>query len=70
MGHVSRKGKNRGFWWRNPRKRVHLEDLGIDGSIILSGSSINMTGAQGQLAGSCEKGNEPSVSTKYREFID
>jgi len=24
-----------GFWWGNPRERDHLEDLGIDGKIIL-----------------------------------
>jgi hypothetical protein len=25
----------RGFWWRNQRERNYLEDLGIDGRIIL-----------------------------------
>ena len=24
-----------GFWWGNPRERDHLEDVGIDGRIIL-----------------------------------
>ena len=24
-----------GFWWGNPRERDHLEDLSIDGRIIL-----------------------------------
>jgi len=24
-----------GFWWGNLRDRDHLEDLGIDGSVIL-----------------------------------
>jgi hypothetical protein len=24
-----------GFWWANVRERVHLEDLGFDGRIIL-----------------------------------
>jgi len=24
-----------GFWWRNLRERDHLEDLGVDGRIIL-----------------------------------
>ena len=28
-----------GFWWGNLRDRDHLEDLGVDGRIILSGSS-------------------------------
>ena len=29
-----------GFWWGNPRERDHLEDIGVDGRIILNGSSI------------------------------
>jgi hypothetical protein len=24
-----------GFWWRDPRERDHLRDLGVDGRIIL-----------------------------------
>jgi hypothetical protein len=24
-----------GFWWGDPRERDHLEDLGIDGKIII-----------------------------------
>jgi hypothetical protein len=24
-----------GFWWRDPRKRDHLEDLGVGRKIIL-----------------------------------
>jgi hypothetical protein len=27
------------FWWGNLRERDHLEDLGVDGRIILNGSS-------------------------------
>jgi hypothetical protein len=26
---------HKSFWWGNLRKRDHLEDLGVDGSIIL-----------------------------------
>jgi hypothetical protein len=26
---------HRGFWWGNLRERDHLEDLGVDGRIIL-----------------------------------
>ena len=36
--HVRRMGGGEGhagFWWGRPRVRVHLEDLGIDGRIIL-----------------------------------
>jgi hypothetical protein len=29
-------GLHGGFWWVNLRERNHLEDLGIDGSIILN----------------------------------
>jgi hypothetical protein len=28
-------GGHTGFWWRNLMKRDHLEDLGVDGRIIL-----------------------------------
>jgi hypothetical protein len=37
-GHVAYMGERRGptgFWWGNLRERHHLEDKGIDGSIIL-----------------------------------
>jgi len=26
-----------GFWWGKPRDRDHLEDIGVDGRIILKG---------------------------------
>jgi len=29
------KNKKTGFWYGNPRERDHLEDVGVDGRIIL-----------------------------------
>jgi hypothetical protein len=37
-GHVARIGERKGstgFWWETLRKRVHVEDPGVDGRIIL-----------------------------------
>ena len=37
MWHVWETGKvHAGFWWGNLRERHHLEDLGVDGRIILT----------------------------------
>ena len=38
-----------GFWWGNLREEDHLRDLGIDGRIILNGSSGS--GMQGHVLG-------------------
>ena len=63
------------FWWGNLRKREHLEDTGVDGRIILSGSSgsrmwghgLDRAGSGwGQVAGTCECGYEHSGSMKVR----
>jgi hypothetical protein len=38
MGSTSGWGRgevHRGFWWGNLREGDHLEDLGVDGSIVL-----------------------------------
>jgi hypothetical protein len=38
VGHVARVGRGEvhtGFWWGNIKERAHLEDPGVDGSIIL-----------------------------------
>jgi hypothetical protein len=38
VGHVARMGRGEvctGFWWGTLRERDHLEDLGVDGRIIL-----------------------------------
>jgi hypothetical protein len=37
MWHVRGRGEMRtGVWWGNLRERVYLEDLGVDGRIILN----------------------------------
>jgi hypothetical protein len=63
-----------GFWWGKFRVRTHLEDLGIDGRIILKSSLRNEFGlrsdscglGRGHVSGFCERGNGPSVSIKYK----
>ena len=57
-----------GIRWGDPRKSDHLEDLDIVGRVILR-CLLNEWG-QGQVAGSCERGNEASVSIKYGEFLE
>jgi len=61
------------------RERDHLEDLGIDGRIILRwifrkwdrGHELHRAGSGlGQVAGSCECGNELSGSIKCGEFLE
>ena len=68
-----------GFWWGNPRERDHLEDPGGDGRIILRwifrkgnvGCGLYRVGSgYGQVAGTCECGNEPSGTIKCGEFLD
>jgi hypothetical protein len=64
----------------NLRVRNHLEDPGVDGRIILIWIIIRKwdggawTGSSwlrmGQVAGSCECGNEPWGSIKCGEFLD
>jgi len=36
---MGRREAHTGFWWRNLRERDHLGDPGVDGRVILNGSS-------------------------------
>jgi len=68
-----------GFWWGNPRERDHLEDLCVDGRIILRWilrkydveAWIGLIWLRiGQVVCTCKCSNEPSGSTKRGEFLD
>jgi hypothetical protein len=61
------------------RERDHLEGTVVYREIILKlifrksdvGHELDLSGSgYGQVAGSCECGNEPSGSVKYEEFLD
>jgi hypothetical protein len=68
----------RGVLWENMSERNHLEDLGVDGRVILKWVLKKQGGAWtrliwvriGQVMGCCKCGNEPSSSIKCGEFID
>ena len=68
-----------GFWWENLRERDHMKEAGVDGTIILRwifrkwdvGRGLDRGGSgYGQVAGTCECGNEPSGSVKCGKFLD
>jgi hypothetical protein len=69
-----------GFRWGNLRERDHLEDPGVDGRKILRWNfrkwdcgvmELTRAGSGwGQVAGTCECGDEPSGSIKCGEFLD
>jgi len=70
---------HRGFCWRNLKESDHFENRGVDGCIILNGSSgngmrrhgLDLSGSGcGQVVANCEYGNEPSGSIKCGEFLD
>jgi hypothetical protein len=70
---------NTGFWWGDLRETDHLEDLGVNGRVILRwiirkwdvGHGLNWSGSgQGQVAGTCNCGNEHSGSIKCGKFLD
>ena len=75
--HMGRREVYTGFWWGNLRGKDNLEDPSVDGRIILRwifrmwdvGHGLNRCGSeQGQVAGTCECGKEPSGSIKCGEF--
>ena len=69
-----------GFWWGNFRERDRLGDPGVDGKIILiwifrkwdvRGYGLDRAGSgYGQVAGTCEFGDELSGYIKCGEFLD
>lgn len=65
------------FWWENQRERGHLEDLGVDGRIILKPTFKKSDAAWtrfvwqsiGAGGGSLQCGNEPLVAIKFALFL-
>ena len=82
--HVARMGRGEvytGFWWGNLRGRDDLEDLGVDEKTIWrwifrkwdrgGGHGLDWSGSgKGRMAVNCKRGDEPSGSIKYEEFLD
>jgi hypothetical protein len=62
--------------WGNPKERDHLEDIGVNGGIILIVSSkwdgrhgLDLSGSGlGQVVDTCGYSNKPSGSINCREF--
>jgi hypothetical protein len=73
-----RKKVCRGFWWGSLRERDHWGDPDVDGRIILRWIFRTLKGAVGtvwsglrigQVAGTCEYGNELSCSINAGNFL-
>jgi len=70
-----------GVWWENLRQTDHLEDLDVDGKIILkrifkkrNGAWIGLiwfrVGREREREDSCECGNDVSGSIKCEVFLN
>jgi hypothetical protein len=63
-----------GFWWGNLMERNHLEDLGVDGRIILKHIFRKwdgvLTGLIWLKTGTGERSNEAPGCIKCGEFLD
>jgi len=62
-----------GLWWGNLRERGYLEDPWgrWEDNIKIALQEVERGGGwYGQVAGTCECGNEPSGSIKYGEFLN
>jgi len=61
-----------GFWWGNLRERGHLDDSGVDGTIILRWIFRKWDvewNELDQVAGTCECENDPSGSIKCGNYL-
>jgi hypothetical protein len=79
VGRVACMGEMRNvykFWLENMNGRDHLEDVGVDGKILLEfilgeWCGLYSSGSgQGLVAGRCEHCNKPLGSIKGGEFLD
>jgi hypothetical protein len=69
-----------GFYWGSLEERDNLEDLSVDGKIILkwllrkvvrrAWGGLILLSIGDQMMGSCEGSNENSGSIRGREFLD
>jgi len=72
VGHVDVRGREEvytRFWWGNLRETDNMEDTGVDGKKTLRWifrewdgvHGLDRSGSgQGQVAGTCKRGNEPA----------